>query len=144
MHSLGVIYFHIVFSTKERRNYIGYDWQGKLYGYIAGIIKRRGCTPLAIGGISDHIHLLIRARATTSVPDLVREIKKASSKYIKEQLRQSPQFQWQDGYSVFSVSHSAVPNVAHYINTQIEHHLKYTSEEEMRMFFEKCSEPFRR
>ncbi len=82
----------------------------------------------------DHVHLLIRAKTTTVVSDLVREIKKSSSRYIKEENSSEYLFQWQEGFSVFSVSSSVVPAVCRYIENQQKHHLHTTWEEEFRFF----------
>ena len=134
MHSLSAVYYHIVFSTKGRRALIHPGWQADLHAYISGIVRNKGCLPIAIGGMPDHIHLLIRAKTTTVVSDLVREIKKSSSRYIKEENSSEYLFQWQEGFSVFSVSSSVVPAVCRYIENQQKHLLHTTWEEEFRFF----------
>ena len=142
MHTFSAIYFHIIFSTKNRQEYINPKWQEDLYKYIIGIVKKKGMNVVAIGGMPDHVHLLLRAKPDCIISDLVRDIKKASTKFAKFQLRASPDFEWQNGYSVFSVSFSALQDVANYIYNQFQHHRNYTSEEELRRYYTKFAMPF--
>ncbi len=92
---------------------------------------------LAINGTSDHIHFLIGMKPSCCLSDLVREIKKSSNIYIKEQKFTNYKFEWQEGYDAFSYSHSALDNVINYINNQKEHHKKRTFKEEYLDFLAK-------
>jgi REP element-mobilizing transposase RayT len=96
--------------------------ESELYSYMGGILKNYKSNPIQIGGTSDHIHILCTLPKTMSIADLVEEIKKSSSKWIKTKGLEYQNFYWQDGYGGFSVSNSGVESVKKYILTQKEHH----------------------
>jgi REP element-mobilizing transposase RayT len=114
-------FYHIVFSTKHRANLITPEMESRLFPFIGGIVRDLRCQLLAINGVPDHVHLLIRFRADLSLSDLVRHIKGRSSKWINETFP-AAHFSWQEGYGGFTVSKSAVPQVEAYIARQKEHH----------------------
>lgn len=120
---------HIVFSTKDRRPWIVSDWRDRLHAYMGGIIRSQGGTPLVIGGVEDHVHLLIGLRATHRLADLVREVKHESSRWVHQML-QVGLFGWQDGYGAFTVSPGDEDAVREYIATQEAHHRATTFQEE--------------
>ncbi|MFH1643959.1 MAG: IS200/IS605 family transposase [bacterium] len=124
-HTYSSIFFHIVWSTKNRLPKITDVFKEKLYGYIGGIIKNERCELLVIGGMSDHIHILVRIPAQYSVANLVCKIKSNSSKFINQSHSQM-KFLWQAGYGVFSVSLSKVNVVKNYIINQEIHLKKYS------------------
>jgi REP element-mobilizing transposase RayT len=134
--AMGSTYFnlrmHIVFSTKDRRQFIAESWRSSLHEYLGGTARGLGTVAEAIGGIEDHVHLLVSYRPTLVISDFVRELKKASSVWSIE--KHEPQFGWQEGYSVFSVSASQKKKVAAYIENQAEHHRKVSSREELENF----------
>jgi REP element-mobilizing transposase RayT len=109
-----------VFSTKERRPFIKSAWRAQLHEYLGGTVRGLGGIPEIIGGVEDHVHLLIGLRATHRLADFMQELKKASSIWSTE--HHEPDFRWQDGYAAFTVSWSHVEPVRHYIATQEEHH----------------------
>ena len=115
-------FYHAVFSTKHRANLITSDLEQRLYPFIGGIVRDLRCTLLAINGMPDHVHLLIRYRADLSHSDMLQQIKGRSSKWINETFPQLGHFAWQEGYGGFTVSKSAVPTVESYIARQKEHH----------------------
>jgi REP element-mobilizing transposase RayT len=115
-------FYHLVFSTKHRASLITPDLESRLFPFIGGILRDLRCQLLAINGMPDHIHLLIRYRADLSHSDMVRHIKARSSKWINESDPSSAHFSWQEGYGGFTVSKSAVPDVEAYIARQKEHH----------------------
>jgi len=123
------LHYHVVFSTKERHPWIEPGWRDDLHGYLGGCVKTLRGMPVEIGGVADHVHLLLGLRATHRLADVVREIKTVSSRWIHEELR-VPRFGWQEGYGAFTVSRSNVPAVRHYIATQAEHHKKRRFEDE--------------
>ncbi|HEV8580490.1 MAG TPA: IS200/IS605 family transposase [Thermoanaerobaculia bacterium] len=123
--------YHIVFSTKQRAPLIDPDLRAELYPYIGGIIRQQGGWLLALGGIPDHVHILVRLKPVLAVADLVREVKSGSSKWIHERARSIPDFGWQTGYAVFSVSESNEGVVRRYIQNQEEHHRKATFKQEL-------------
>ena len=90
--------YHVVFSTKDRAPLISPELEPTLYAFIEGIIRDLGCSPLAINGTPDHVHVLARYPSHLSHSDLVRHIKSRSSKWINETNRIAGRFAWQDGY----------------------------------------------
>jgi putative transposase len=115
-------YAHIVFHTKNNLKLIKPETEVELYAYLGGILKNYKSIPLQIGGTDDHIHVLCTLPKTIALADLVEEIKKSSSKWIKTKGPQYQNFYWQDGYGGFSVGNSGVETVKKYILTQKEHH----------------------
>src|SRR5689334_15042015 len=108
-HSFHCNWQHIVFSTKERRNLLPDELRPKLWPYMAGVAKNHGMSPVAIGGVANHVHLLIGIPGTMPVAKAVQMIKANSSRWIGEHVQK---FSWQEGGAAFSVSASNVPTVA--------------------------------
>src|SRR3954469_3877344 len=129
--SLVKIIVHIVFSTKDRVPLITPDIEPRLYGYISGIITNNGGRMIIAGGVADHIHLLV-SMGRVDIGELIGDIKRDSSVWMKEQGTQFAKFYWQRGYGAFSVSQSNVAAVSTYIQSQKEHHNKQTFEDEFR------------
>jgi len=123
--------YHVVFSTKGRRPLIRTDLQEELFHYIGGIIRGERGALLEIGGMPDHVHLLSRFRADVSVAEMSRRIKSNSSKWVNDRSLGGKRFQWQTGYSAFSVSESQVASVRRYIRTQESHHRKLSFQDEL-------------
>ena len=117
----------IVYSTKDRIRYLTDEIRPRAFEYIGGVARGLGAIPLEIGGVEDHVHLLLRIKATHSVSHLVQEIKKASAHWLKEEIGE---FAWQGGYAALSVGYSEVEAVTRYIQNQAEHHRQKTFEEE--------------
>jgi REP element-mobilizing transposase RayT len=115
-------FYHTVFSTKHRASLIVPDLEARLYPFMGGILRDLRCQLLAINGMPDHVHLLIRYRADLSHSDMLQQIKGRSSKWINETFPQLGHFGWQSGYGGFTVSKSVVPEVEAYIARQKEHH----------------------
>ena len=112
--------FHVVFSTKRRQPAIPAAWEVRLHEYLGGVIRELGGTPLQIGGIEDHVHLLFGLRPVLAIADVVREIKKGSTAWIHQSFDR--RFLWQEGYGAFTVRSGNVSTVAQYIRMQREHH----------------------
>lgn len=123
------LYYHLVFSTKNRAPMIGTPWISELHRYLGGTVKQMDATALAVGGVSDHVHMLLSLRTTHCVADFVREVKKSSSTWSK--LHYVPGFRWQDNYAVFTVSASALKDVRHYVESQQAHHRHVDSRDEL-------------
>ncbi len=115
------LHFHLVFSTKNRKPFIKDDWIADLHDYLGGTVKGLGGFPQGIGGVADHVHLLVGLKATHCLADFMRELKKASSTWVHDN-RGLDAFSWQEGYSAFSVSPTMRPSVQRYIANQVEHH----------------------
>lgn len=130
------LHFHLIFSTKDRVALMHKDWRGRLHAYLGGIINDLGGVPETIGGVEDHVHLLVGLRATHRLADVLRELKASSSKWVHEEL-QKPLFAWQEGYGAFTVSQSQLDTVKKYITNQEEHHRKRTFQEEYLEFLQK-------
>lgn len=124
------IYIQIVFAVKNRQALIHPNWEVELYKFITGTVQKKGQKLIAINGVSDHIHIFIGIKPTCCLSDLVREIKKASNKYIKEQNFTNFNFEWQVSFGAFSYSQSHIANVAKYIENQKNHHKKQTFKNE--------------
>lgn len=128
--SFHKIYLHIVFAVKFREAMIKPEWEDDLYKYTTGIIQNRGHKLLAINGMPDHIHIFIGFLPRDSVSDLVREVKKSTTQFIRDQNYLPRSFQWQNGYAVFSNSRSHVHRVCTYIQNQKTHHANKRFEDE--------------
>ncbi|TVQ32566.1 MAG: IS200/IS605 family transposase [Phycisphaeraceae bacterium] len=102
-------FYHAVFSAKHRANIITPEIETRLYPFIRGVLDDLRCTLLAINGMPDHVHLLIRYRADLSHSEVLRHVKGRSSKWMNETLLLPDRFSWQQGYGGFTVSKSAVP-----------------------------------
>jgi REP element-mobilizing transposase RayT len=124
------IYIHIVFAVKGRQNLIQKNWEDELHKYICGIANSKEQKVYAIGGVGDHIHLLVSIKPDIAISDLVRDIKANSSRWINEKHFVMNKFQWQEGYGAFSYSKSQLDNVIAYINNQEQHHKTKSFKEE--------------
>ena len=131
------VQLHIVFAVKNRQAILDNSWRAKVFAYISGIIRERGHYPLAVNGYHDHIHILIEYNLNELIPDLVREIKKSSSKYIKDEKFTRHHFEWQLGYGIFSVGWKEVSTVINYIRNQEIHHQKRSFKNEYQSLLEK-------
>ena len=131
--SLAQIYVHIIFSTKNRKPFLqDIEFRPKVHAYLAGISKKQECPALIVGGVEDHVHLLCRLGKIIPVATLLRELKRGSSIWIKEQRANLKDFHWQDGYGAFSVSPSHVEDLKRYIARQAEHHRRESFQDEFR------------
>jgi REP element-mobilizing transposase RayT len=117
------LHYHIVFSTKERRPLIHADWRPRLHSYLGGIIRGVGGVPEIVGGVDDHVHLMTSLRPMHCLADVMRDLKKDSTNWVKVNLDRS--FAWQEGYAAFTVSPSAIESVRTYIRNQESHHAKH-------------------
>jgi len=136
--SLSVVYIHLVFSTKYRQPFLrDIPRRNSLHAELGGISKRLDCPPIIVGGVEEHVHLLCRFGRTITQADWVKELKRVSNGWLKEQGPEYAQFQWQAGYADFSVSHSNLEEVKQYIANQEEHHRKMSFQDELRALFRK-------
>jgi REP element-mobilizing transposase RayT len=128
------IYIQVVFAVQNRNSLIMPAWEQELFKYITGIVQNKGQKMLSINGTKNHIHFFIGMKPTYKLSDLVREIKKSTSTFIKEKRFSKFKFQWQEGFGAFSYSHSQLNDVIKYIENQKEHHRKKTFKEEYLAF----------
>ena len=113
-------YFHLVFSTKDRMRLIMPEWEDRFWSYMGGIIKGMDAVPLKINGMDDHGHVLTSTKSKHRLDYFLRDLKGESSLWIHKEFDR--RFEWQKGYSAFSVSPSAVEYVKRYVANQKEHH----------------------
>lgn len=128
---------HIVFSTKNRADLIAPEIETGLFSYIHGIVEKNGAKLIIAGGTANHVHLLISLPKKIDVPELIGDIKRASSSWIKKQDTSFYNFYWQKGYGAFSIGQSQVPTVINYIKKQKEHHAKQDFKDEFRILLKK-------
>jgi len=125
--ALWRIYYHFVWATKERRDLIGPEMEPDLYGYIIGKGVALGAIMHAIGGTSNHIHVVSSVPPTLAVADFVKGIKGSSAHHINHGLVRYPlTFGWQGGYGVFSLGRKQLDDAVSYVLRQKEHHAQGT------------------
>lgn len=120
--SYSQIYLQYVFAVKGRQNLLQKPWREEVFKYISGIIKGKNQKPIIVNGVSDHVHVFVGLKPAMPIPDLIRDIKNNSSNFINENRWVKGKFSWQEGYGVFSYSHSQIDNVYRYIANQEAHH----------------------
>ena len=128
--------YHVVFATKNREPLIDTEWSTRLHEYLGGAVRGLDGVPQGVGGVADHVHLLIGLKSTHCLSDFMRELKKASSNWVSETMGLSS-FRWQEGYGAFTVSASAKIDVQNYIARQEEHHRQRTFREEYILMLQK-------
>ena len=114
--------YHLVFSTKRRQYLINSELRLRLYDYLGGIIRAEGGVLYQIGGMPDHVHLLVRGKPTNDIAGFLQKIKSSSSGWVHRTFSEHRNFQWQEGYGAFSVSYSQCQRVSSYIRNQERHH----------------------
>ena len=134
-HSLSQNYLHLIFGTKGRLSLINEDIEASLHGYMAGILKNFDSPALKINSVPDHIHILFRLSKNQALAKVIENVKKASSKWMKEKGIRN--FKWQIGYAAFSVSSSKIKVVEKYIQDQKSHHQNVSFKEELEKFVKK-------
>ncbi len=139
-NTYAALYFHVIFSTKNREKTIRRDIESRVWAYLGGIARENGFQAIAVGGTENHVHLLLSLPPTLAVSKAVQLLKGGSSKWIKDTFPPGPgvkHFAWQDGYAAFSVSQSQLGGVEKYVLGQPAHHRVKTFEEEYRAFLAK-------
>ena len=131
------IYLHIVFAVKHRNSCIDAAWRNRLYSYISSIFENKQQYVIKIGGVSDHIHILISYNAKIPLPDLIRDVKTASTNFVNKERLAREKFSWQKGYACMSYSQSQLDDVSRYIQHQPEHHNKMSVRDEVRTMLER-------
>jgi putative transposase len=122
MSTFAKLIYHVVFATKRRTPLIKGELQTRLYDYLGGIIRGRSGHLVEVGGVADHIHLLVHLSPKFAVSDVIRDIKGSSSAWVNLEKLSEQHFEWQKGYSAFTVSFSGNDSVQNYIRKQEEHH----------------------
>jgi REP element-mobilizing transposase RayT len=135
-------YIHIVFSTKDRQQFIIDKIEQELHAYLAGVCKQLDCQPIKIGGFTDHVHILCLLSKKITLVKLLEEVKSHSSKWIKTKGEEFKDFYWQTGYGAFSVNPSEVELAIEYISNQKVWHTKLSFQDEYRAFLNKYKVEF--
>ena len=130
--SLCKVILHIIFSTKNREPWLDSDVRPRMHAYVATICRDLAAEFVHVGGMADYVHVVITLPRTLSQGELIEQIKKTSSKWIKALDARYRGFSWQRGYSAFSVSPSQLEAVVEYVDPQQEHHRTGTFREEYR------------
>ena len=140
--SLAQIYLHIIFSTKHRQPFLQDPaFRSRVHAYLAGICRNLNCPSLQTGGVEDHVHILCRFGKGIEIQNLLRDLKRDSSIWIKSEMPSLAEFHWQSGYGAFSVSPSHVDELIRYIANQEQHHRKETLQDEFRRICRKYGVP---
>jgi REP element-mobilizing transposase RayT len=128
----------LVFSTKHRKPYLRDNGlRRRVHAYLVGICRNLDCPSLTTGGVEDHVHILCRFGKAIQVKDLMRDLKRDSSKWVKTLDAPLPDFHWQLGYGAFSISPAHVGELKRYIADQEEHHRHETFQDEFRRLCKK-------
>jgi REP element-mobilizing transposase RayT len=136
--SLAQIYVHIVFSTKNREPFLrDPGLRTETHAYLTGVCRNLDSPSLRVGGALDHVHILCTLSRSHTVSDLIRELKRESSKWLKSKDASLATFHWQNGYGIFSVSPAHVGALRAYIAGQEEHHRQVSFQDEFRRLLKK-------
>ena len=130
------LFIHLIFAVKYRDAVLDKSWRDELIQYIIGIIEKRNNKVCAIGGMEDHIHILISLSPEQSLSELVRDVKRASTLWIEKKGFVRSRFAWQNGFGAFSYAKSQLHTVANYVQNQENHHKKISFHNEYTRFLE--------
>jgi putative transposase len=136
------VYIQVVFAVKYREAVIVNEWKSILLGVIGNLINETGCKTIIVNGVEDHVHCFLGLKPVISISELMKTVKAKSSKYVNDHHLTKARFEWQEGYGVFSYSHSQVSSVYNYIANQEEHHKKQSFSEEYLEFLDKFEVPY--
>ena len=123
-------HYHCVFSTKGRQPLISTELRERLWPFLGGIARQHGMKAIEVGGMADHVHILLSLPSTLSIAKALQLIKGGSSKWVHETFPQHRLFGWQVKYGAFGVSVSQLDKIIEYIKGQEDHHRKMTFQEE--------------
>ena len=135
--TLSKIYIHLIFAVKGRYSLIPLQWLPTVHAYMAATIRSLGHECVVVGGTENHVHILIEYNINKLLPDMIRDLKIATTKFINLKRFVVGRFQWQRGYAVLSYSKSAIPQLKEYIGYQFEHHKGVSLDEEVRKFLDR-------
>ncbi|MBL8189989.1 MAG: IS200/IS605 family transposase [Acidobacteria bacterium] len=129
-HTHTSLLYHIVFATKHRQPVIEEHWRAQLHQYLGGTVRGLEGIALEVGGVADHVHLLVSLNQNHCIADFMRELKASTSKWVNQSGFIPTRFEWQREYAAFSVTPSLKETVRRYIQRQEEHHREQNFEEE--------------
>lgn len=131
------LHYHIVFATKHREPWIRQDIEERVWSYLAGIATEHAMAPLAIGGLEDHLHVVVGIPSTMTLSRAVQLLKGGSSRWIRQTFPELEGFGWQEGYGAFTVSKSSLSATVAYVARQRERHVARTFQEEFRALLDR-------
>lgn len=131
------LHYHIVFSTKLREPWMTAEIEERIWAFLGGIARENRMKPLQIGGVDDHIHMLLGDPATMAPAKAAQLIKGGASAWIHTEFPALRSFAWQDGYGAFTVSKSHLQDVIAYIQNQRQRHRGKTFKEEFLSLLER-------
>lgn len=134
--SLTKNYIHLIFATRDRADLLRKNDLPTIHRYIAGTLSHMGCPAIKVGGTTNHIHALFVLNKTLPLSKVVEDMKRNTSKWVKELNACYKVFSWQHGYGAFSVSQSKVDVVKRYIENQNEHHKQVSFTDELKRFLD--------
>jgi putative transposase len=134
MQSFHSLLVHVVFSTKDREPFLSREIRARLWPYLGGVASANDMRALSVGGIFDHVHLLLSMPATLAVAKAIQLLKGNSSKWLHETFPETRNSSWQEGYAAFSIGVSGIEDTVRYIETQEEHHRIRGFREELESF----------
>jgi putative transposase len=132
--SLAKLYVHLIFSTKNRQPNLADDIRPDLHDYFGGILRDLACPAIEVNTEPDHAHILLLLARTATLSEVVANVKRGSTTWLKSHGGAYSEFHWQAGYGAFSVSQSALVEVRAYIRNQREHHRRLSFQDEFRAF----------
>jgi len=134
MQTYSHILYQVVFSTRFREPTLTADVRPRLFAYIRGHLKKRRCEAYAVGGVADHIHLVFRLHPSVALADLIRDIKVASTGFLKSLPDEAPDYVgWQHGYAAFTYTRDCRSRLVKYVSNQEALHARRTAAKELRM-----------
>jgi REP element-mobilizing transposase RayT len=136
------VYIQVVFAVKYRAAVLDQAWRKEVFAVMGNLINETGCKTIIVNGVEDHVHCFIGLKPSVSISELMKTVKAKSSKYINDNRFLLNRFEWQEGYGVFSYSHSQIDAVYNYIKNQEKHHAKSTFKEEYVMILDKFEIPY--
>lgn len=141
-NTFSQIYLQFVFAVTQRESLITKDHKEELHKYISGLVQHRNAKMLAVHCMPDHAHLFVGLKPTILISDFVKEIKVESNEFINKKKWVSGKFNWQEGYGVFSYSHSQIDRVVKYVRNQELHHQRKSFKQEYHDFLKNFDIPF--
>ena len=136
------VYLQFIFAVKYRNAVLDKKWRSTVFGVIGNLINETGCKTIIVNGVEDHVHCFLGLKPVVSISELMKTVKAKSSKYINDHQLTKARFEWQEGYGVFSYSHSQIDQVFHYITNQEEHHKKQLFRDEYLEHLNKFQIPY--
>lgn len=130
--SFAAVNLQIVFSTKQRFPFLTDAIRPRVFEYMGGTVRGNHCSPIAIGGVADHVHLLVGWGREIAIAEFVKIVKASATRWIHDTIPELTAFAWQAGYGAFSVSHDRVETVRKYVESQEEHHRGQSFQDEYR------------